>query len=305
MTSQVLQLAMFVAGTPLLALWVATARPPSRLDAMLIALTAVLHLAMVWKAGPVWTVAGSFWPPLFAVLLALALWRLALVIPPVLITKPLRPAVFVLAFVVAALAVQNVLIWRARPADPPPLDLEWPLRGGKFVVVHGGRSSLVNHHVGIAAQRDALDIVAVNAAGLRAGGILPKQLDRYRVFGMEVFAPCGGEVVAARDGIADSGAMEEDPALAAGNYLAIACQGHTVLLAHLQSGSVALRTGDTVEAGRPIGRAGSSGNSSEPHLHIHAVTGRVTDGLQLITSASGVPMRFGGRVLMRNDVVRN
>jgi murein DD-endopeptidase MepM/ murein hydrolase activator NlpD len=66
-----------------------------------------------------------------------------------------------------------------------------------------------------------------------------------------------------------------------------------VLLAHLQHGSVAVATGDPVTVGDPIGRVGNSGNTTEPHLHIHAFDPR---------TGEGVPIRFDGGAPLRNRV---
>lgn len=44
--------------------------------------------------------------------------------------------------------------------------------------------------------------------------------------------------------------------------------GHTTHYLHLQQGSVAVAVGDTVAAGALLGRVGSSGYSSMPHLHL-------------------------------------
>ncbi|WP_260412143.1 M23 family metallopeptidase [Alkalihalobacillus sp. TS-13] len=50
--------------------------------------------------------------------------------------------------------------------------------------------------------------------------------------------------------------------------------------------------GGFVKKGEEIGLVGNSGNTSEPHIHIHA--GK--DG-------KGVPIRFNGRFLVRNSLV--
>ena len=42
-----------------------------------------------------------------------------------------------------------------------------------------------------------------------------------------------------------------------------------LFIGHLRPGSVAVRQGERVEAGQWIGRVGNSGNSSEPHVHLH------------------------------------
>lgn len=41
------------------------------------------------------------------------------------------------------------------------------------------------------------------------------------------------------------------------------------ITAHLQPGSVAVAQGDTVAEGEVVGRCGNSGNTSEPHIHLH------------------------------------
>ena len=58
-----------------------------------------------------------------------------------------------------------------------------------------------------------------------------------------------------------------------GNFFTITTGRETVLYAHLQPGTLnrgLLRAGAPVKAGEYLGRAGNSGASSGPHLHIHA-----------------------------------
>ena len=75
-----------------------------------------------------------------------------------------------------------------------------------------------------------------------------------------------------------------------------------LLLAHLQHRSVTVAPGEPVQAGRVLGSVGNSGNTSEPHLHIHGVEGRVSDIDAAIRSAEPVAIRFAQRVLVRNDI---
>jgi len=69
----------------------------------------------------------------------------------------------------------------------------------------------------------------------------------------------------------------------AGNHVVIAC---------------AMKGADVV-SGALLGRVGNSGNTSEPHLHVHAVA---RDGD--VMSGEGVPIVFGGVFAVRNTILR-
>lgn len=111
-----------------------------------------------------------------------------------------------------------------------------------------------------------------------------------------MIAPRAGTVVEAVDEIPDLEPPLRTPDRPPGNCVAIEADGTTVVLAHLRRGTVLVSAGEQVVAGQPLGRVGNLGNSTEPHLHIHAER----DGV-------GMPLVFGGvkrRPLRRNDVVR-
>ena len=57
--------------------------------------------------------------------------------------------------------------------------------------------------------------------------------------------------------------------------------GVWAIYAHLQPGSITVKTGDQVKKGQVIGRLGNSGNSSGPHLHF-----QLSDGPEITTSNS-------------------
>ncbi len=102
----------------------------------------------------------------------------------------------------------------------------------------------------------------------------------------------------AQDGLPDMRVPVMDSENKLGNFVAIDCGGFAVFLAHLREGSVLVTAGQEVAAGDPLGEAGNSGNSSEPHLHIHAQRGIPGDA-----PAGGEPLGLTiyGRFLVRND----
>ena len=108
-------------------------------------------------------------------------------------------------------------------------------------------------------------------------GQLPLQqvtdLKQYATFGQSLFSPVNGIVIAVENSLADQLIGETDAVNLAGNHVVIETpEKKFVLLAHLQNGSVLVEVGDTVETGQRIASFGNSGNTSQPHLHIQAMT---------------------------------
>ncbi|MCU0537510.1 MAG: M23 family metallopeptidase [Hydrococcus sp. Prado102] len=71
-------------------------------------------------------------------------------------------------------------------------------------------------------------------------------------------------------------------------------------VAHLLRGSVTVNAGELIKTGQAIAKIGNSGNTSEPHLHIHA---RKPSTSSSILGGEGVPIVFEGRFLVRNSLV--
>lgn len=173
------------------------------------------------------------------------------------------------------------------------LELAFPLHGGLFEAIQAGSSRLLNHHVVSRAQRYGVDLVKVGGNGLAlAPPRTPAQLPTYAV---EVRSALAGRVVEAVDAFDDNAVGVRDPRHPFGNHVVVEdAVGSRVFFAHLERGSVAVEPGQTVRAGDLLGRVGNSGNTTEPHLHVHAER----DG-------AGLPMTFGGRFLIRNSSVRS
>lgn len=184
----------------------------------------------------------------------------------------------------------------------PSVSLAFPLKGGVFYAAQAGSTAVVNGHHSYGSQVYAMDIVALDGWGKRADGWVQTSLDQYFIFGVPVYSPCDGVVTQAVDGIADlAPGSPGDREQAAGNHVYISCQGVEVLLAHLKQGSLRVISNQQVKTGDFIGQIGNSGNTSEPHLHIHAQTGRVPGSL---TQGTGVVILFDGQFYSRNSTIR-
>jgi len=73
----------------------------------------------------------------------------------------------------------------------------------------------------------------------------------------------------------------------AGNYVVIRhAADEFTYYAHLSQGTIRVKAGDKVRAGQVIALAGSTGNSSEPHLHF-----QLMDSKDMLT-ANGLPIMF-------------
>lgn len=267
---------------------------PTRLGWLLALAETVVLLTLIGLLNR-WDIAG-FWTraALAALAVAAALvslprhWRRLWLSPDRgALARSLVPTVTSLVVFGAALAYVS---WGIG-ARHDPRALTFPLTGGRFVVAQGGGIGVLNHHSDHPAQRHALDITAIGDAGFRAFGLLPRDPADYAIFGKTVVSPCEGEVVAAVDGLPDLPPPEADRDNPAGNHVIVACDGMRVELAHLREGSVTATVGARVLAGYPIGAVGNSGNSTEPHLHIHAVDAG---------SGKAVQLSFDGRVPSRN-----
>ncbi len=135
-------------------------------------------------------------------------------------------------------------------------------------------------------------------------------LDRQRA-GVAVLAPAAGVVLRLRDGEADRMLGEGEkavPGRECGNGVAIDHGGGwQSQLCHMAQGSIAVRPGQRLDAGAPIGRVGLSGSTAFPHLHLTlryqgravdpaafgAAAGQCRAGRSLWAPASGIAYAEG------------
>jgi hypothetical protein len=217
-------------------------------------------------------------------------------------------AACLLAFGTLAAMAQAVNGHRApREQREQMVDLKFPLRHGVYLVANGGSNSLVNAHVqtltagrfrDYRGQSYGIDIVAVGGLGMRADNVFSRDPERYAIFGRAIYAPCRGVVLRAEDGHRDMAPPEPDREHMPGNFVFVDCDGVHVLLAHMKRGTVRVRAGDGVFPDIVLGEVGNSGNSNEPHLHVHAQRPAASGAF---LSGDPLPLRLSGRFLARNN----
>lgn len=179
-------------------------------------------------------------------------------------------------------------------APPTDLRLDPPLRGLRYIAGDGCcdavrhiRATLPLNGRQFTAQRFAIDWEQLDDRGRIYVGD-PKGPASYVIYGQPVYAVAEASVVTAVDGLPDTppGALPVNMPLeqADGNHVVLDLRdGRYALYAHLKPGSVQVHKGMRVRRGQVLGMVGTSGNSSEPHLHFH-----VTDGPSPLAS-NGVP----------------
>lgn len=271
----------------------------TKFEWLLEALSTSFLVVWIVQSGP-WSWFGHYFRYILLVLLFVAIvfsWRKVRKLPfKMSYTNNQKFSIVVYGFLVLIFGLYNVFILTSYSTNDPALALDFPLTEGTYYVGQGGNHVQMNYHQEYEPQKYALDILALNSFGTRAKGLYPKELEKYEIYGHPITSPCNGVVVEAEDGLTDLQPPEADPKNATGNYVALTCESAedtVVYLAHMQEGSVAVEEGMHVEVGQLLGKVGNTGNTSEPHLHIHAEKAGV-----------GVPLIFNDRFLVRNHVIR-
>ena len=151
---------------------------------------------------------------------------------------------------------------RTAPAATVGLPSDLPM-----TVAWGGNSVESNYHAVTPDQRWAYDLVM---APYFSGS---ETLTDYGCYGTPVLAPADGFVTLAVNDQPDEmpGKSSNNIDNPGGNEVGIRLDetGTYLLIAHMRPGSVRVEAGDRVSEGQPIGECGNSGNTSEPHIHIH------------------------------------
>jgi hypothetical protein len=217
----------------------------------------------------------------------IGLW-LGLILMAALALVPLR-RVHIATNILVIVLSGFLVVQLGRIALVPPtaaVVLDSPVHGDWFVA-SGGRSALTNHHYATyPAESHAIDLVQLGANQQTHAG---QSLSSYAGFGEAVYAPADGEIIDVRNSspdepIGQKGGLANQLVLDIGN-------DRYVVMAHLKQYSVRVHVGDRVRRGQPLAQVGNSGESDEPHLHMH-VQNRAYDYTGDSSNLFTYPMTF-------------
>jgi len=156
--------------------------------------------------------------------------------------------------------------------------LQLPFKGDWFVV-WGGDTKAQNYHVISQSQKNAFDFLIIgknNKTYERSG----TRNEDYFAFGKPLYAVCDATIITVIDGILDNAPGNMNPKNATGNTVILKTENEEyIVYAHFENETIVVKEGDTVKKGQYLGNCGNSGNSTEPHLHLH-----IQDGPNLLTS---------------------
>lgn len=201
---------------------------------------------------------------------------------------------------------------------PTTLDLVYPFTG-RWLTQNSPANRVPSHGTTRYASSFAIDFVPVDESGRTAPITLvslvrPEPAARFPGFGRPVLAPVDGIIVLVHDAEPDHEAFRGLPSVRyaltqarraaagwpalAGNHVMIKTRaGPVVALCHLQQGSIRVGVGQHVEAGQTLANCGNTGNSTEPHLHVQAISG--ID----VMRATPVPIALHGGLPRNGDVI--
>lgn len=231
----------------------------------------------------------------------------------------LKAKIYHISAIVIFLVVANFFLhnyqWIERSNEMnDPIVVEFPLRGEWYSPNTPG-TKIPSHGTDQLGTRYAYDFIQVdwNRTGCPAYRVsFPEYLffgvplNQYYCWGQEVYAPCDGVVVQAKDGYAENkrtnlfldlfnayknahffNPESDNVQTVAGNFIIIKYDDNIyAALVHLQTGSIQVSVGQSVKKGDLIGKVGHSGNSFAPHLHF-----QLMDSCDIAT-AKGLPCAF-------------
>lgn len=186
--------------------------------------------------------------------------------------KPFLTIPRVIGFLVLIILFFNIMIYGKFPSrfDDKPSAVAFRVpTDTELAVGWGGKSVKENYHAAYPDQCWAYDLVMAKDGKTHTGS--GDKVTDYYCYGVPILAPANGKIIEAFD---------EDPDMppgvigggttAFGNYVIIeVAENEFLFICHMKPDSILVEVGDTVQKGQEIGAIGNSGNTDEPHIHMH------------------------------------
>lgn len=151
------------------------------------------------------------------------------------------------------------------------INMALPFKTGTYFVFQGGRGLPTNvFHYSGRHTLFAMDIIKLNNAGGRARHVFSKKLEDYEIFNDTIYSPCNGIIAKEEHSNPDNIPPTRKRGPANLNGVVIETDSAWIFLGHMEHNRTFVHAGDRVVTGQPLGLAGNSGMSLEPHLHIQA-----------------------------------
>jgi hypothetical protein len=178
------------------------------------------------------------------------------------------------------------------PLDPrEPIVIASPLRGAGWANLNGCCTESAHRYLRLAVNGRIVkpEMFAIDWIRVQDQRIAEGDGNDNREFygeGAPVHAVADGTIVAVHDGLEETAPfgqpeLHETADYGGNSVTQRIAPGVYAYYAHFQPGSIAVEVGDRVRTGTVLGRLGSSGNSTAPHLHF-----QLQDGLGVVASNS-------------------
>ena len=177
--------------------------------------------------------------------------------------------------------------------------LDFPFKNGTYYITSGGNNPFLNYHLELdeTYYHRAFDINKLGKYGM-SGTKLParetKNTDSY-IYADSVFSPCSGVVTTVYRNESDHepGELIKFKNLKP-NLVSIKNGDYYIVLAHFKQNTIVVDSMEMIDKGDFIGLIGNSGESSSPHLHIHA-RDKILNPVEII---------FNDKKYKKNDIIR-
>ena len=205
----------------------------------------------------------------------------------------------------------EIVVARIPTNEARPPVLGPPVGPGIWLASEGCCRDVTHHRRGLAPvngelsvpQRFAIDFFRLDDQ-FRTWVGDRTNLDSYLSYNQPILAAADGVVVNVLDGLRDQSPPQPPPIPpideTVGNHVIVRiAPGLYTLYAHMKPGSVLVSKGQRVRRGQELGRIGTSGNSTTPHLHFQILTTATffpTDSMPYVFEAFTVVAKESERI---------